>query len=74
MRDNFSQPIRKIRHTNNFSQFINQVDINSDPDRPCCKRDFNPTLIHSLVILDVVCHYLLFSLLYINIEIGKNRC
>ena len=28
----------------------------------------------SLVILDVVCRYLSLFLLYINIEIGKNRC
>ena len=28
----------------------------------------------SLVILDAVCRYLSLFLLYINIEIGKNRC
>ena len=28
----------------------------------------------SLVILDVVCRYLSLFVLYINIEIGKNRC
>ena len=28
----------------------------------------------SLVILDVVCRYLSLFLLYININIGKNRC
>ena len=28
----------------------------------------------SLVIIDVVCRYLSLFLLYINIEIGKNRC
>ena len=28
----------------------------------------------SLVILDVVCHYLSLFLLYINIKIDKNRC
>ena len=36
--------------------------------RPQCEGEL------SLVILDVVCSYFSLFLLYINIEIGKNRC
>ena len=34
----------------------------------------NPTTVSYKYNLEVVCYYLLFCLLYINIEIGKNRC
>ena len=42
--DNVSEPISGISPTYIFSQFIEQVTINSGSDRPCCKRDFNPIL------------------------------
>ena len=42
--DNFSDLIRKISPTYDFLKCIDYVTINSRSSRPCCKRDFNPTL------------------------------